>query len=104
MPSLVWLGDVPPARAAPPYPLRNNRTLAPDPSAVIHCKVDAPCDVSVLNYQSPSLPPIQHGIPDVFIEGQELDFGQGLARGGVMILLTMMSLPTMMKTLTTMLP
>ena len=104
MPSLVRLGDVPPARAAPPYPLRNNRTPAPDPPAVIYRKVCAPCDVSLLNFRSPSLPPIYDGIPDVFIEGQELDFGQGLARGGVMILLTMMSLPTMMKTLTTMLP
>ena len=85
MPSLVRLGDVPPARAAPPYPLRNNRTPAPDPPAVIHRKVDAPCDVSVsvLNFRSPSLPPIQHGIPDVFIEGQELDFVQDAgARGG----------------------
>jgi hypothetical protein len=30
-----------------------------------------------------SLPPIYDGIPDVFIKGQELDFGQGAgARGG----------------------
>ena len=85
MPSLVQLGDVPPARAAPPYPLRKNRTPAPNPPAVIHRKVDAPSDVSILNFRSPSsLPPIQHGIPDVFIEeGQELDFGQGAGvRGG----------------------
>ena len=85
MPSFVWLGDVPPARAAPPYPLRKNRTPAPNPPAVIHRKVDAPSDVSILNFRSPSsLPPIQHGIPDVFIEdGQELDFGQGAGvRGG----------------------
>jgi len=83
MPLLLRLGDVPPARAAPPYPLRNNRTPAPNPPAVIHRKVDAPSDVSVLNFRSPSLPPIQHVIPDVFIEGQELDFGQGAgARGG----------------------
>ena len=84
MPSLVRLGDVPPARAAPPYPLRNNRTPAPDPPAVIYRKVCAPCDVSLLNFRSPSLPPIYDGIPDVFIEGQELDFGQQGAgmRGG----------------------
>ena len=83
MPSLVRLGDVPPARAAPPYPLRNNRTPAPDPPAVIYHKVCALCDVSLLNFRSPSLPPIYDGIPDVFIEGQELDFGQGAgARGG----------------------
>jgi len=50
MPLLVRLGDVPPARAAPPYPLRNNRTPAPDPPAVIHRKVGAPCDVSLLNF------------------------------------------------------
>jgi hypothetical protein len=30
----------------------------------------------------PSLPPIHDGIPDVLIEGQELDFGQAGARGG----------------------
>jgi hypothetical protein len=78
MPSLVRLGDVPPARATPPYPLRNNRTPAPDPPAVIYHKVCALCDVSLLNFRSPSLPPIYDGIPDVFIEGQELDFGQGL--------------------------
>ena len=84
MPSLVRRGDdVPPARAAPPYPLRNNRTPAPNPPAVIHRKVDAPCDVSVLNFRSPSLPPIHDGIPDSFIEGQELYFGQGAGtRGG----------------------
>ncbi len=59
MPSLVRPGDVPPARAAPP------------------------CDVSVLNFRSPSLPPIHDGIPDSFIEGQELSFGQGAGtRGG----------------------
>jgi hypothetical protein len=84
MPLLVWLGDVPPARAAPPYPLRNNRTPAPDPPSVIYCKVGAPCDISLLNFRLPSLPPIYDGIPDVFIEGQELDFGQqgAGARGG----------------------
>jgi hypothetical protein len=48
MPSLVRLGDVPPARAAPPYPLRNNRTPAPDPPSVIYRKVGAPCVLSVL--------------------------------------------------------
>ncbi len=83
MPSLVRLGDVPPARAAPPYPLRNNRTPAPNPPAVIYRKAYAPGDVSLLNFRSPSLPPIYDAIPDVFIEGQELDFGQGAAaRGG----------------------
>ena len=84
MPSLVRLGDVPPARAAPPYPLRNNRTPAPDPPSVIYRKVGAPCDISLLNFRLPSLPPIYDGIPDVFIEGQELDFGQQGAgtRGG----------------------
>jgi hypothetical protein len=84
MPSLVRLGDVPPARAAPPYPLRNNRTPAPDPPSVIYRKVGAPCDISLLNFRSPSLPPIYNGISDVFIEGQELDFGQQGAgtRGG----------------------
>jgi len=56
--SLVQLGDVTPARAVPPYPLRNNRTPAPDPPTVIHRKVDAPCHVSVLNFRSPSIPPI----------------------------------------------
>ena len=76
MPSLVRLGDVSPARAAPPYPLRNNRTPAPDPPTVIHRKVGAPCDVSLLNFRSPTLPPIYDGIPDALIEGQELDFGQ----------------------------
>jgi hypothetical protein len=85
MPSLVRLGDVPLARAAPPYPLRNNRTPAPDPPSVIYRKVGAPCDISLLNFRSPTLPPIYDGIPDVFIEGQELDFGQQegvCARGG----------------------
>ena len=82
MPSLVRRGDVPPARAAPPYPLRNNRTPAPNPPAVIHRKMDAPCDVSVLNFRSPSLPPIHNGIPDSFIEGQELYFGQGAGTQG----------------------
>jgi hypothetical protein len=38
--------------------------------------VGAPCDISLLNFRSPTLPPIYDGIPDVFIEGQELDFGQ----------------------------
>jgi hypothetical protein len=104
MPLLVWNGDVPPARAVPPYPLRNNRTTAPYPPAVIYCKVCAPGDVSLLNFRSPSLPPIYDGIPDVFIEGQELDFGQGAGTRGVTILLTTMTFPTMMKTLTTMLP
>ena len=101
MPLLVWNGDVPPARAVPPYPLRNNRTTAPYPPAVIYCKVCAPGDVSLLNFRSPSLPPIYDGIPDVFIEGQELDFGQGAGTRGVTILLTTMTFPTMMKTLTT---
>ena len=64
MPSLVRLGDVPPARAAPPYPLRNNRTPAPDPPSVIYRKVGAPCDISLLNFRSPSLPPIYDAIPD----------------------------------------
>ena len=85
MPSLVRLGDVPPARAAPPYPLRNNRTPAPDPPFVIYRKLGAPCDISVLNFRSPTLPPIYDGIPDAFIEGQELDFGPqegDCARGG----------------------
>jgi len=50
MPLLVWLEDVPLARAAPPYPLRNNRTPAPDLPAVIHRKVGTPCDVSLLNF------------------------------------------------------
>ena len=63
MPSLVH-GDVPPARAAPPYPLRNNRTPAPDPPSVIYRKVGAPCDISLLNFRSPSLPPIYDAIPD----------------------------------------
>jgi hypothetical protein len=45
--------------------------------------VCAPGDVSLLDFRSPSLPPIYDGIPDVFIEGQKLDFGQGAgARGG----------------------
>jgi hypothetical protein len=85
MPSLVRHGDVPPARAAPPYPLRNNRTPAPDPPSVIYRKLGAPCDISVLNFRSPTLPPIYDGIPDAFIEGQELDFGPqegDCARGG----------------------
>jgi hypothetical protein len=85
MPLLVRLGDVPPARAVPPYPLRNNRTPAPDPPSVIYRKVGAPCDISLLNFRSPTLPPIYDGIPDAFIEGQELDFGQQegvCARGG----------------------
>ena len=43
----------------------------------------APGDVSLLNFRSPSLPPITDGIPDVFIEGQELDFGQGAGGWGV---------------------
>ena len=43
--------------------------------------MDAPCDVSVLNFRSPSLPLIYIGILDVFIEGQELDLSPG-ARGG----------------------
>ncbi len=103
MPSLVRLGDVPPERAAPPYPLRNNRTPAPDPPSVIYRKVGPPCDISLLNFRSPSLPPIHDGIPDVLIEGQELDFGQAGARG-LTILLTTMSLPTMMKTLKMLLP
>jgi hypothetical protein len=82
MPSLVWLGDVPPKRTAPLYPLRNNRTPAPNPPAVIYRKVCAPGDVSLLNFQSPSLPPIYDGIPDVLIKGQELDFGQGAGARG----------------------
>ena len=57
MPSLVRLGDVPPARAAPPYPLRNNRTPAPVPPSVIYRKVGAPCDISLLNFRSPTLHP-----------------------------------------------
>ena len=69
MPLLVRLGDIPPARAVPPYPLRNNRTPAPYPPAVIYRKVCTPGDVSLLNFRSPSLPPIYDGIPDVFIEG-----------------------------------
>ena len=76
----------PPARAAPPYPLRNNRTPAPDPPSVIYRKLGAPCDISVLNFRSPTLPPICDGIlDDAFIEGQELDFGPqegDCARGG----------------------
>jgi hypothetical protein len=70
MPSLVRLGDVPPERAVPPYPLRNNRTPAPNPPSIIFRKVGAPCDISLLNFRSPSLPPIHDGIPDVLIEGQ----------------------------------
>ncbi len=104
MPSLVRLGDVPLARAEPPYPLRNNRTPAPDPPAVFHRRVGTPCDVSLLNFRLPTLPPIYDVIPDVFIEGQELDFGQGDGERGGAILLMMMSLPTMMKTLITMIP
>ena len=53
MPSLVRLGDVPPARAvsraAVPF-LRNNRTPAPYPPAVIYRKVCAPGDMSLLNF------------------------------------------------------
>jgi hypothetical protein len=84
MPLLVRVGDVPPARAAPPYPLRNTRTPAPNPPSVIYRKVGAQCDISLLKFQSPTLPPIYDGIPDVFIEGQELDFRQQgvCARGG----------------------
>ena len=87
MPSLVRVGDVPPARAAPPYPLRNNRTPVPNPPAIIYGKACAPDDVSLLNFRSPSLSAIYHGILDVFIEGQELDgqeldFGKGAGAGG----------------------
>ncbi len=67
MPSLVRLGDVPPERAAPPYPLRNNRTPAPDPPSVIYRKVGASCDISLLNFRSPSLPPIHDGIPGRYL-------------------------------------
>ncbi len=87
MPSLMRVGDVPPARAAPPYPLRNNKTPAPNPPAIIYGKACAPGDVSLLNFQLPSLPAIYHGIPDVFIKGQELMdrnliLGRVLGRGG----------------------
>ena len=60
MPSLVRVGDVPLARAASPYPLRNNRTPAPNPPAIIYGKVCTPGDVSLLNFRSPSLPAIHH--------------------------------------------
>ncbi len=50
IPLLVRLGDVPPARATPPYPLRNNRTPAPDPPAVIYRKVCALGDVLLLDF------------------------------------------------------
>jgi len=36
----------------------------------------------LLNFRSPTLPPIHDGIPDVFIKGQELDFGQGAGAPG----------------------
>ena len=81
MPSLV-------ARAkASPYPLRNNRTPFPNPPAVIYGKGCAPGDVSLLNFRSPSLPPITHGIPDAIVERreldrQELDFGHDASAGG----------------------
>ncbi len=92
MPSLV-------ARAkALPYPLRNNRTPAPNSPAVIYGKKCAPgdvsllneCapgDVSLLNFRLPSLPPITHGIPDAIVkrrelDRQELDFGHNASAGG----------------------
>jgi hypothetical protein len=78
MPSLVRHGDEPPARAVP-YPLSNNRTPAPDPPAVIaviYQKAGGPGNVLLLDFRLPVLPPILEGYPEVFIDGQELDFGQ----------------------------
>jgi hypothetical protein len=81
MPSLVRHGDEPPARAVP-YPLRNNRTPAPVPPVVIYQKAVGPGNILLLNFRSPSLPPIVDGYPDVFIDGRELDIGQDpVARG-----------------------
>jgi hypothetical protein len=81
MPSLVRHGDELPARAAP-YPLRNNRTPAPVPPAVIYQKAFGPGNISLLDFRSPSLPPIVDGYPDIFINGRELDIGQDpVARG-----------------------
>jgi hypothetical protein len=59
--------------------LRNNRTPAPDPPAVvaiIYQKAGGPGNVSLLDFRLPVLPPILEGYPDVFVDGQELDFGQ----------------------------
>jgi len=52
MPSLMRHGDEPPTKAAP-YPLRNNRTQAPDPHAIIaiiHQKAGGPGNVLLLRH------------------------------------------------------
>lgn len=76
MPSLVALPTYP-DKLPPPYPKRNNRTPLLAPPAIIFRPATVG-DGNLLDFRSPTLPPIAAGYPDRLVgnNSRTLDYGE----------------------------